>query len=264
MTTTKLKIIALISMFIDHVGQFISNTPEWFHWVGRIAAPVFIYALIIGYQYTLDRKKYIIRLYLCTLGMAILNLIINIVFNETQMYITNNFFAPLFLIIIFIYFFEKKQIKYVLFLVVWQMLVFLISMLFSEIDWRFISDASVVYQFFGSIFGSVFFVEGGPFFVLLGLLLYVTRKTKIGISVVYILFSIFCYVVYSKWGYRPDFFAEYLIQYAGYQWIMIIALPLILLYNGKKGIGLKYFFYVFYPVHILILYLIGVYLSQLG
>ena len=38
MTTSNLKIVALIAMFIDHVGQFISNTPEWFHWIGRIAA----------------------------------------------------------------------------------------------------------------------------------------------------------------------------------------------------------------------------------
>src|SRR5690625_2076095 len=83
-------------------------------------SPVFIYALIIGYQYTSNRKKYIIRLYLCTLGMALLNFTINIAFSYTQMYITNNFFAPLFLILIFIYFFEKRQVKYVALLIVWQ------------------------------------------------------------------------------------------------------------------------------------------------
>jgi hypothetical protein len=70
MTTTKLKIIALITMFIDHMGQFIPYTPDWFHWVGRVAAPVFVYALVIGYQHTSNRKKYIIRLYLFGLGKA--------------------------------------------------------------------------------------------------------------------------------------------------------------------------------------------------
>lgn len=262
MTTTKLKIIALIAMFIDHVGHFIPNTPEWFQWIGRIAAPVFIYSLIIGYQYTSNRKKYITRLYICTLVMAILNFIINIAFNYTQMYITNNFFAPLLLILIFIYMFEKKQIKYIGLLVAWQISALLLSILLSEIsEWRFISDAGAVYQFFGSIFGSVLFVEGGPSFLLFGLLLYLTKKNKIGIFVVYSMFSLFYYIAYLKWGQRPDFFMEYFLQFAGYQWMMIIALPLILLYNGNKGIGLKYLFYVFYPVHLLILYFVGVYLS---
>ena len=265
MTTSNLKIVALIAMFIDHVGQFIPNTPEWFHWIGRIAAPVFIYALIIGYQYTSNRKKYIIRLYLCTLGMALLNFTINIVFNYTQIYITNNFFAPLFLILMFIYVFEKKQIKYVALLVAWQILALLLSMLLSEIaEWSFISDAGAIYQFFGSVFGSILFVEGGPLFVFFGLLLYLTRMKKIGIIIVYSLFSIFCYIAYFKWGQSPDFFTVYFYSFAGYQWIMIIALPLILLYNGKKGIGMKYLFYVFYPVHILLLYFIGIYLFEAG
>ncbi|WP_281420730.1 TraX family protein [Cytobacillus gottheilii] len=42
------------------------------------------------------------------------------------------------------------------------------------------------------------------------------------------------------------------------QWIMIAALPFMLRYNEKKGIGLKCFFYFFYPIHIIVLYLIGI------
>lgn len=42
-----------------------------------------------------------------------------------------------------------------------------------------------------------------------------------------------------------------------FQCFMIFALPLLLLYNGKRGKGLKRFFYVYYPAHILILYLIA-------
>ncbi|MPN20656.1 hypothetical protein SDC9_168035 [bioreactor metagenome] len=33
----------------------------------------------------------------------------------------------------------------------------------------------------------------------------------------------------------------------------LLAVPLILLYNGKRGHGNKYFFYIFYPAHFLIL-----------
>ena len=41
------------------------------------------------------------------------------------------------------------------------------------------------------------------------------------------------------------------IQYAG-----ILAMPLIALYNGEKGKSNKYLFYAFYPVHLILLYVI--------
>ncbi|MEG1783071.1 MAG: TraX family protein, partial [Oscillospiraceae bacterium] len=49
---------------------------------------------------------------------------------------------------------------------------------------------------------------------------------------------------------------DYLL-YSNYQWMQIGALPFMLAYNGKKGKGCKYLFYVFYPLHICILFILG-------
>ncbi len=50
--------------------------------------------------------------------------------------------------------------------------------------------------------------------------------------------------------------------FSNYQWMMIFAVPLLYLYNGKKGRGMKYLFYVFYPAHIYIFYIISVYIMK--
>lgn len=41
----------------------------------------------------------------------------------------------------------------------------------------------------------------------------------------------------------------------------IVAFLLILLYNGKRGHNLKYLFYVFYPLHLLVLYILKLYIG---
>ncbi len=42
-----------------------------------------------------------------------------------------------------------------------------------------------------------------------------------------------------------------------YQWMMIGSLPLMLCYNGKRGKGGGRFFYLFYPVHIWLLFVLS-------
>ena len=48
--------------------------------------------------------------------------------------------------------------------------------------------------------------------------------------------------------------AESLLK-LNFQCFMILALPLLLLYNGKRGKAHKAFFYIYYPAHIYALYL---------
>ena len=116
LTTTTLKVIALIAMLIDHIGYFIPNTPEWFRWIGRIAIPIFIFTLVIGFQYTSNRKKYLTRLYMFNLGMACISVLINYIFRDYSIGdLSTNFFAPLFLTALILTLLEKKQSKLILY-----------------------------------------------------------------------------------------------------------------------------------------------------
>ncbi len=42
------------------------------------------------------------------------------------------------------------------------------------------------------------------------------------------------------------------------QLVAVLSLPIIALYNGERGKGMKYIFYIFYPGHLLLLYLIRI------
>lgn len=45
LTGFQLKIIGLVTMVIDHLAEFFNflGVPLWFHWIGRITAPIFFF-----------------------------------------------------------------------------------------------------------------------------------------------------------------------------------------------------------------------------
>lgn len=57
-----LKMIALITMFIDHLGLMFFPELFWMRTIGRIAFPIFAYQLALGFKYTRSRSNYAFRL----------------------------------------------------------------------------------------------------------------------------------------------------------------------------------------------------------
>ena len=60
--TNLLKLIACISMLIDHVGKVFFPQYIVFRWIGRLAFPIFCYCLTVGLLYTHNIYKYLLRL----------------------------------------------------------------------------------------------------------------------------------------------------------------------------------------------------------
>ena len=59
---TTLKLIAMISMVFDHVGDMFFPDAVWPRMIGRLAMPVFSFCIAEGYTHTKDKKKYLCRI----------------------------------------------------------------------------------------------------------------------------------------------------------------------------------------------------------
>ena len=71
MSSFGLKVVALILMIIDHAAEFLPGMPVWMRWLGRLAAPIFIFCSVWSFTYTRDRKKYLLRLYIAGVIMSL-------------------------------------------------------------------------------------------------------------------------------------------------------------------------------------------------
>ena len=85
--------------------------------------------------------------------------------------------------------------------------------------------------------------DGSYYGILMIVLFYLLKEKKLIKSISIFVLQIIIIFIFRESFSLNSFFA-------------VIPLILIYLYNGKRGMGLKYFFYVFYPAHLLILGLV--------
>jgi len=57
-----LKLIAVLAMVVDHLGYLFFPEQEWMRAIGRIAMPIFGFAIARGFYYTRDSKSYLLRM----------------------------------------------------------------------------------------------------------------------------------------------------------------------------------------------------------
>ena len=269
-TETGLKWIALVTMVLDHIHYFFSFTgqiPEWFSMVGRLGAPLFLFCLVEGFTHTHSRRRYFAKVYIISTFMSALLFLMA----YGGVLVRPDGFYPL----------NGIMTTFVILMVIWQGIDWLgekkillgLAAIILPLAWPLIASGLSVQ--FPALAGPVGFLcysfvpmwgitgdSSWPVLVM-GLVLYLFRKNrKIQVAafcVYYLLYG----VVYMGWvaSFLPDFtwtqlFTEY------YEIYGILAAPLMLWYNGKRGGGHKLLFYIFYPAHVYLLYALswGLYL----
>lgn len=247
-------------MFLDHIGEFISNSPILFRDIGRLSMPLFFFVSTVGLKHTHNINLYLKRLFFCSLIMAYGNLLISIIFKR-DIILSNNIFATIFLGCIVSLIFNETQkavlSKKIIVFISYQFISFLICFFLSEIlSFPSNVDTRFLYSFYGSIFFNILFVEGGPLTVIYFVFLYKCYNNKIFLIIFNLIYSLLIFLLTHHFQYYRGIY-EYLIPFANNQWIMVFSIPFFVIYNGLRGGYKKKFFYFIYPIHIWLLYILG-------
>lgn len=260
-TSFQLKLLGIVLMVFDHLGQFFGflGAPVWFHWLGRLVAPIFLFTSSEGFIYTSNRKKYLLRLLYGFWLMGIGNIIANKFFMNENEVLINNIFGTLFLGVLYMWFIDeirknwklKQPLKVVggfILCIVPIVLSFAVLLLMDGMD----SKASlIIFRMFTFLVPLPILSEGGPLFILLAVLFYLFHGKKSGQLISLAVIAVISFI--SGTG-NP--FTE------NYQWMMCLAAVPIILYNGEKGRGMRNFFYYFYPAHIYLFCLIAYFIQH--
>lgn len=249
LTGFQLKLIGTIAMVIDHIHQmfYMFGVPSWFNIIGRIAAPIFVFLVSEGFQYTRNRKNYLLRLLSGYWIMGVLNIIIQRTFTIDEPVLMNNIFGTLALSVVYMWLYDniRKGIREKNYAVVVYSIIGMITP--AVLSFALLQLAPVNLALFivlSTALPTLFLVEGGFALVLLALLFYIFRKNRILQVVALAVMSLLS-----------------LISVGGIQWLMVLSALPIFFYNGKQGRKTGGFFYVFYPAHIYIFYLMSYYIQ---
>ncbi len=93
MSSFVFKLIAIITMTMDHLGYVIYGNVSWMNYIGRLAFPIFAWQIAVGFEKTKDIKLYCFRLlisalitqpiymlYMSSIGIRIENMSLNVIF----------------------------------------------------------------------------------------------------------------------------------------------------------------------------------------
>lgn len=219
LTSNQLKLIALATMTVDHVGMLLLPQYIILRIIGRLAFPIFAYMIAEGCRYTSHRARYLGMV----LGVgALCQLVYLFAMHSLYMCILITFSLS----IVLIYSIQWAQ---------------------DRGGWRWLLCVGAFLAAYG----------------LCEVLPIALRATDYGIDyrITGVLLPVLIYLAGSRWsrlGAAALGLTLVSMQSGGVQWFCLAALPLLALYGGQRGKArLKYLFYIYYPLHLAVIWAVG-------
>ena len=212
---TTLKLIAMVSMVFDHVGDNFFPGQVWMRVIGRIAMPLFAFCIAEGFIHTHDRRRYLLR-------MGLFALLSEVPFDlVTARQVLE---------------FTHQNIMVTFFWAILALLCFERILGAQPTKGKYALGITVLLAFAGTS-------------ILLGM-----DYNLLGVGLVCLFYLLRKYPLPARTGAAMVWHA--LLRNVGIYWFGLLGFLPIFLYNGKRGRGLKWLFYVFYPGHLLLIWLL--------
>ena len=217
-----LRYLALGLMLLDHLWATVVPGNNWMTYVGRLAFPIFAFQAAEGYDHTANFKQYCKRLLL-------FGLLSEIPFNWM---LSSSWIYP----------FHQN--------VMFTLLLGLLALRAVEMAWEGKKPLWLLAAFGWCLLGAVTFVDYGAYGVMMVLIFGLSRRMQYA-KLFQLAAMILINVVLMEGQMLIVFGREFPVQ--GFA---VLALLPIWLYNGEKGRrskALQTGFYLFYPIHMVIL-----------
>ncbi len=229
LNSTHLKIIAMLTMFLDHAGKTVFFQYEWFTYIGRIAFPIFAFQIAEGYNRTKDFKAYLKRMFIYALISEIpYNVMAGGVINPGGQNVLFTFCIALVVIRLIDNNWKKNKLLGAV--------------------------TAVVATYIGYLLGFIVMTDYMGYGVLTVVVFWIFSRVKYG-EILQLLGIIYIHGTMIK-GLNLVWMLNGEEIWIPVQAFAIFAMIPILMYNGEKGPGGKKFqraVYIFYPAHMLIL-----------
>ncbi|MBQ3426038.1 MAG: hypothetical protein IJH37_02705 [Clostridia bacterium] len=255
-----LQLIAIIAMVIDHTAEFAPSLSIYYgmRFIGRMTIVIMSYFVAEGYYKTNDVNKYIIRMAIFAavsqvpfyLNSHVLDMPHDILHLLAGMYGSRNVIFTLLIGLCLLAILKSEGnvfLKILAFIAAWRLVL--------PADWKYFCLLWVLA--FGLLYGNKKRqMQAAALIVILRVI--VVAMPVISAFVVYYLpsasfSSMFAFVARHINSGRPTYARLYfaLAQFGG-----LMALPILMMYNGKKGNAPRLGFYIFYPAHLLLLFFV--------